>query len=291
MLAVELQEGAQRMAQKPHHDEMSNAASIVARLCEAGDFCGSRRVVYGDSFFASYDMCNELMHKGLYFKGIVKQCSGGYPKEFIRDWWHLGIETAKSNELFRQDCVARRWAIKTDTQLTKNRKVNGATVKGTRTLAYEQLTAEIDALKKSQNPTNTSHKNIKRHASIPRGQHICLLSSLDVPTNVGNPHPPIIVTLWLLVGPTKPSKILSAPVGTHCPAHRMSELLTRLLLAKWTAVERSPNGQHSLHDRSVWWICSSTSVESMFTIICGRAFSIWKSHGAPTPGRRAHLPR
>lgn len=165
MMVVEIQEGKERMALKPHHDEMSNAASIVMRLLETGDLCGSRRIVYGDSFFASWDMCNELMHKGLYFKGIVKQNSGGYPKEFFRDWWHLGIEVAKANELFRQGCTARRIAIKVDVTLTRNSRAAGLVVKGTRALAFEQVQKEIDERKKAQNPhghhpSPTNHRQV-----------------------------------------------------------------------------------------------------------------------------------
>jgi hypothetical protein len=196
MLVVEIQEGKERMAIKRHHDEMSNAASIVMRLCEEGDFCGSRRIVYGDSFFASWDMCNELMQKGLYFKGIVKQNSGGYPKQFFRDWWQFGIALAKENEQFRQQVTARRLAIKLDATLTKDSRRTGTLVKGTRTLAFEAVTKEVDVRKKSQNPHGTKHCNIKRHASIPRGQHIAMMSALNIPTNVGNTHPPIMAVGW-----------------------------------------------------------------------------------------------
>lgn len=42
----------------------------------------------------------------------------------------------------------------------------------------------------------TKHSNIKRHSSIPRGQHITLTSTLDIPTNVGNTRPPIFACGW-----------------------------------------------------------------------------------------------
>ena len=42
----------------------SHGAAITLRLCEACSITGSRRTVYGDSFFASMDTCIQLSANG-----------------------------------------------------------------------------------------------------------------------------------------------------------------------------------------------------------------------------------
>ena len=51
---------------------------------------GTKRTVYGDSFFASVEICEVLASNGLYFKGIVKQSYSKYPKMFLQEWYWLG---------------------------------------------------------------------------------------------------------------------------------------------------------------------------------------------------------
>jgi hypothetical protein len=79
-------ESKQAMDQKKYAKEMSHGAAITLRLCETAGITGSRRTLYGDSFFASIDTSLQLFAHGLYFSGIVKTATAGYPKMFLKDW-------------------------------------------------------------------------------------------------------------------------------------------------------------------------------------------------------------
>jgi hypothetical protein len=65
----------------------SHGAAITLRLCELANIQGTRRTVYGDSFFASIDTALQLAAHGLYFSGIVKTAHAGYPKAFMKNWY------------------------------------------------------------------------------------------------------------------------------------------------------------------------------------------------------------
>jgi hypothetical protein len=79
-------ESKQAMDQKKYAKEMSHGAAITLRLCETAGITGSRRTLYGDSFFASLDTSLQLSAHGLYFSGIIKTAHAGYPKMFLKDW-------------------------------------------------------------------------------------------------------------------------------------------------------------------------------------------------------------
>jgi hypothetical protein len=86
LLALEMSEGKLVMKQKQHGNQMSHGAAITLRLCELCGIVGSRRFVYGDSFFSSIDTALQLKANGLFYSGIVKTAHAGYPKMFLQDW-------------------------------------------------------------------------------------------------------------------------------------------------------------------------------------------------------------
>lgn len=67
MLALEMTESKEAMHSKKYNDKMSHGAAITLRLCEIIGIQGSRRAVYGDSFFSSIDTALQLGANGLYF--------------------------------------------------------------------------------------------------------------------------------------------------------------------------------------------------------------------------------
>jgi hypothetical protein len=79
-------ESKDAMDQKKYAKDMSHGAAITLRLCEIAGITGSRRTLYGDSFFASLDTSLQLSAHGLYFSGIIKTAHAGYPKMFLKDW-------------------------------------------------------------------------------------------------------------------------------------------------------------------------------------------------------------
>jgi hypothetical protein len=88
--ALEIQAGAETMATKRYASQYGHATAVVMRLSEEAGVLGTKRTVYGDSFFASVEICEVLATNGLYFKGIVKQSYSKYPKMFLQEWYWLG---------------------------------------------------------------------------------------------------------------------------------------------------------------------------------------------------------
>ena len=87
MLALEMSEGKENMQPKQYNDQMSHGAAITLRLCDIIGIQGTRRTVYGDSFFASIDTAVQLHAHGLYFSGILKTSHAAYPKAFLKEWY------------------------------------------------------------------------------------------------------------------------------------------------------------------------------------------------------------
>lgn len=194
------------MATKRYADQYGHATAIVMRLSEEAGMLGTKRTVYGDSFFASVEICQVLASNGLYFKGIVKQSYSKYPKMFLQEWYWLGseqharaakqnhtlthqaVEVAKSNEVLRAADRAELARIKLDPTLTKNTRVAGRKVVGTKEFAYKAVIAAAKQRSKDQNPHGTKNSKRKKHASIARGAHLVLVSTLpngdNPPTNV-----------------------------------------------------------------------------------------------------------
>jgi len=78
--------------------------------------------------------------------------------------------------------------IRLDPALTNNTKVGGRKVTGTRELAKKVVIATATQRSKAQNPHGTKNSKRKKHATIARGEHLVLVSSLpngsNPPTNV-----------------------------------------------------------------------------------------------------------
>lgn len=89
MLRLEIMEGSERQKLKPYHAEYGSGTSITMRLCET--WRGSGRTVVADSAFASVKTLQALHEKlGLYFMGMVKTASTGYPAAYLSNWYAVG---------------------------------------------------------------------------------------------------------------------------------------------------------------------------------------------------------
>jgi hypothetical protein len=181
------------------------------RLIEETGVLGTKRTVYGDSFFASVEICEVLASNGLYFKGIVKQSYSKYPKVFLQEWSWLGseqharaakqhltltrpaVEVPKSNEVLRAAEQAELERIRLDPTLTNNTKVGGRKVTGTRELAKNVVVATAKQRSKAQNPHGAKNSMRKKHASIARGAHLVLVSTLP---NGNNPPTNVMAVGW-----------------------------------------------------------------------------------------------
>jgi hypothetical protein len=83
MLFLEIvEDSAVMQTKKYYNDEFGNTkkSSIATTLRMLEPWFSSGRLVVGDSWFASVQMCMELMKRGLYFTGIVKTAHREYPK-------------------------------------------------------------------------------------------------------------------------------------------------------------------------------------------------------------------
>lgn len=162
MLALEMTESKEAMVGKKYNDQMSHGAAITLRLCEIMGIQGTRRTIYGDSFFSSLDTAIQLSANGLHFSGIVKTAHAGYPKMFLKDWYSHGFDVAKEEETARQLAAAALLANKID------RAMNAADRKAANAIIASSLKIRRQAL----NPRNK--KKATRCAELPRGSHIAL---------------------------------------------------------------------------------------------------------------------
>ena len=84
MLFLEIQEGKQRMANKPYVHELAATAACTKRMVVGGGFTGTSRVVLGDSWFASFKTARALREIGVYFIGLVKTATRNFPMHALR---------------------------------------------------------------------------------------------------------------------------------------------------------------------------------------------------------------
>ena len=103
MLYVELQEGKERMARLKYVDEYQATTACTLRLVAALGIGEKslppdkklQRVVFGDSWFASYETVKALREKlGLHFVGVIKTAHKEYPIEHCR-WSLVGEDRGK----------------------------------------------------------------------------------------------------------------------------------------------------------------------------------------------------
>ncbi len=66
------------------YEHLGSGTGAPLRLVE--DFFGTGRSLTGDSAFSSYQLVDQLRRNGLYYNGIVKQCSRRYPKSAFIKW-------------------------------------------------------------------------------------------------------------------------------------------------------------------------------------------------------------
>ncbi|DAZ98941.1 TPA: hypothetical protein N0F65_001380 [Lagenidium giganteum] len=76
--------GKLRQRGKQFTHQFGEGTAITLRL--TSPFYGSRRIVVGDSAFASVKTLIELERRGLYFMGLAKTASSGYPKQHMVQW-------------------------------------------------------------------------------------------------------------------------------------------------------------------------------------------------------------
>jgi len=79
MLRLDLMEGKTRQAEKPFGP---GGTGQVLRLTQP--YFGTRRVVIGDSAFASVKTATECLDNGLHFMGIVKTAHKQYPQQYLK---------------------------------------------------------------------------------------------------------------------------------------------------------------------------------------------------------------
>lgn len=82
LLNLELQEGVDSSPKK--YSELQFHAAITLRLVDP--WLGKQRVIIADAAFGSLLTCTELLKRGTYFLGAVKQCHKGYPTIFFSNW-------------------------------------------------------------------------------------------------------------------------------------------------------------------------------------------------------------
>ena len=83
IIALEIQEGKEAMASKDNVNEYTKAGTAtVLRLTKP--WHGSRRVINGDSAFASVTTAMACRDKGLHFTGLVKTATKMFPKQYFQ---------------------------------------------------------------------------------------------------------------------------------------------------------------------------------------------------------------
>ncbi|DBA00695.1 TPA: LOW QUALITY PROTEIN: hypothetical protein N0F65_003624 [Lagenidium giganteum] len=81
LVGIELVERKLRQRDKQFTHQFGEGTAITLRL--TSPFYGSRRIVVGDSAFASVKTLAELERRGLYFMELVKTALSGYPKQHM----------------------------------------------------------------------------------------------------------------------------------------------------------------------------------------------------------------
>ena len=79
ILFLEIQKDAELMASKKYCDQYPKHVALTLRLTEF--LHGKGHVVYGDSFFASFQTARALLAHGTYFHRFSKECHKRFPKE------------------------------------------------------------------------------------------------------------------------------------------------------------------------------------------------------------------
>jgi hypothetical protein len=110
IMGLEIQEGKEAMQEQPFMLEYKKAGTAqLLRLTHP--WHGSGRSVVGDSAFASYISATAMRDHGLYFKGLVKTASRGFPKKFLGAHEHseLGDSITLVTEYKGERIFAHGW--------------------------------------------------------------------------------------------------------------------------------------------------------------------------------------
>lgn len=83
LLFVEIQEGKEAHAKQEFYKEFGHTTATTLRMNKA--WAGSKRVVYGDSWFAGVKTAVQMLERGLHFMGDVKTNTKGYPVEALEE--------------------------------------------------------------------------------------------------------------------------------------------------------------------------------------------------------------
>ena len=110
MLFIEMQEGAIRMARRPHTDTHSATTACTMRLIDGvGPTDGKKRTVYGDSWFMSVATRDALKERYNYHAvGSIKTAHSNFPAEAIR--WTLASTERGAKVVFKAE-GEELWAI------------------------------------------------------------------------------------------------------------------------------------------------------------------------------------
>lgn len=85
MLQLEIQKGKEQMSAKQFASKYGSGTSCLLRLSR--QWSGSACTVVADSAFASFKSAEALLqHRGLYFIGLVKTATKGFPKNWMQQY-------------------------------------------------------------------------------------------------------------------------------------------------------------------------------------------------------------
>ncbi|GMF26894.1 unnamed protein product [Phytophthora lilii] len=132
ILSLELVEGSTRQRQKPYAAEYGEGTAVVLRLAER--FRGTGRTVVADSAFASVKTLIQLEARtGLFFMGMVKTATMGFPMKHLKDWFATGpnrgsFKVLSSTTDMGTPMYAACWADRKPKTIIANR---GTTLPGT----------------------------------------------------------------------------------------------------------------------------------------------------------------
>ncbi len=87
LVVLEIQRGAKKMPDQPHHRELGATASCSLRLAKARLVCGDeqRCGIKGDSWFGSVKACLEILNYGVESVVQIKTGHKMHPKKFIEE--------------------------------------------------------------------------------------------------------------------------------------------------------------------------------------------------------------
>lgn len=86
MLFLEIQKGSNAPKQKYETEPEKLPFHCAVTLRTVDNWTGSGRVVVADAAFGSVMTCTELLKRGLYFIGVIKGCTKGFPVAFAQKY-------------------------------------------------------------------------------------------------------------------------------------------------------------------------------------------------------------